>query len=395
MKYNIAILMNGAKPPRGGEALTYYLIKEISRKIFKPILIYAVDSKDIKKLKKNIKIKTIKIEIDKKLTEIYPREVNLLNPVFIINFIYNLIVNGGIIQVARELRKENIKLIYCADNISKIIGGIAGKLLKIKVVGHCHDDFSEDILGKTMRFMYFIMLDKIIAVSKKVSMFFGNGRILKSKVVTIYNGIDAEIFNPDKIEARKRRELCLSDKDFIIGSIGQLEKDKGQKYLLFAIEKLKKDNINNIKCLICGEGPEEEKLKQLTKDLNIDKEVKFLGYRDDIAEILRIMDLMVITSLTIESFSIVAAEAMSMKVPVIATQVGGLPEVIEDGVTGILVPPAKSDMLKNAVKYLIEHPEIKINMGEQGRKKVCKFFNIKKNIKIIEELFSKLIKDKI
>jgi glycosyltransferase involved in cell wall biosynthesis len=126
--------------------------------------------------------------------------------------------------------------------------------------------------------------------------------------------------------------------------------------------------------------------------MGLASEVLFLGFRNDIPRILKILDVLVITSLTIESFSMVAAEAMAMRVPVIATNIGGLPEVIEDRKTGILVPQGDTNALLNALEYLIKNSDMRKEMGEEGRKRVLKYFTIQENVRRTEEIFLHLIK---
>ena len=142
-KYNILFLMNGAKTPRGGEFLTLYLITHLRRDIFRPLLVYAHDGVIVQELKKD-GIESIRIPLGNKITNIYPREIRLYNPFFILTFLWRLFFSGGIFKLRKVLRENDVRLIYCADNLSKLIGGIAGKMSRVKVVAHCHDDFKED-----------------------------------------------------------------------------------------------------------------------------------------------------------------------------------------------------------------------------------------------------------
>jgi glycosyltransferase involved in cell wall biosynthesis len=277
--------------------------------------------------------------------------------------------------------------------LSKLIGGIAGKMAGIKVVAHCHDDFKEDALGKTMKIFYLMLLDRILTVSERVRKFFTvNGKI-SQKAITVYNGINANVFNPQVVSSNTKNEFGLGKNTFVIGSIGILEKDKGQKYLIEAIAILKSEGINNIVCLICGIGPEETHLKKLVYENGLSDKVLFLGFRNDIPSVLKILDMIVITSLTIESFSMVAIEAMAMQVPVISTNVGGLPEVVDDGKTGILAPPGDVDALSKAIKYLLENPEVKLEMGRNARNRVLERFTIEENVRKTEHIFLQMLRD--
>lgn len=390
-KNNILFLMNGAKPPRGGEFLTVHLIANLRKDVFNPILVYAHEGVIVQQIKK-MGIKAVGLPLSHKITSIYPREMKLYNPVFILTFLGRLFLSNGISRLKKILKENDIDVIYCADNLSKFMGGIAGKITKIKVVAHCHDDFKEDILGKSMRMVYLLLLDRILTVSERVRRFFTVKGEISPKAITVYNGINTAIFDPENISDNIKPEVGLRSGSVVIGSIGVLEKDKGQKYLFEAIIRLKSEGFTDIACVICGTGPEDENLKKLVLAKGLSNEVFFLGFQTDIKRILKILDVLVITSLTIESFSIVAVEAMAMKVPVIATNVGGLPEVIADGETGILIPPGDVDALSDAIKCLIENPELRMKMGENGRKRVLERFTIEENVRKTEDIFLQLIK---
>lgn len=389
-KYNIAFLMNGAKPPRGGEFLTLHLIKNLRKEIFHPLVIYAEEGIIIQKIKQ-AGIDTIRIPLSNRITSIYPREITLYNPLFILNLLWHLFWSGGVVRVRRLLKKNNIALIYCADNLSKIIGGMAGKWAGIPVVAHCHDDFKEDFFGRLSRLLYLTFLDRIISVSEKVRSFFRVKNRISQKVITIYNGVDIETFNPERVDNSLKKELSIKDDCVVIGSIGVIEKDKGQRYLIEAIAKLKSEAISDIVCIICGKGPEDERLKEFVRAKNLTDKVLFLGFREDISRVLRVLDVMVMASLTIESFSMATIEAMAMRVPVIGTKVGALPEVIKEGETGILVPPRDIDALCESLRYLINNPQVRIQMGKNGRRRVLERFTIEKNIRKTEALFLQLL----
>lgn len=387
---NIAFIMNGAKPPRGGEFLTLYLITHLRRDIFSPILVYAVEGIIVREIRKT-GIETVQIPLGDKMTSIYPREIKLYNPVFILGFLWNVILSGSVFRLNRLLKRNNIQLMYCADNLSKLIGGIAGKMAGIKVVAPCHDDFKEDMLGKTMRVFYLLLLDRILAVSGKVKKFFTRNGCVSEKVVTVYNGINAETFNPENVKDDVRAEIGLNQDAIVIGNIGVLESDKGHKYLFEAMAKLKSEGVSGITCIVCGTGPEEETLKNIVVGKGLVDQVLFLGFRDDIPRILKALDIIVITSLTIESFSMIAVEGMAMKVPVIATNVGGLPEVVDNGRTGILIPPGDIDALCESIRFLVNNPDERLRMGENGRARVLERFTVEENARKTEGVFLEVL----
>jgi len=390
-KYNVLFLMNGAKPPRGGEFFTLSLIKNLSRDLFNPVLVYAYEGFIVREIKKD-NIEAIRLSLGDKLINIYLRKIKLYNPGFILTVLWQLIASGAIFKLRRLLKEKDIHLIYAADNLSKLLGGIAGRTTGLKVVAHCHDDFKEDSLGRIMRAFYLLLLDRILTVSERVRKFFTVKGKLCPKAITVYNGVDPDIFNPERVDDNVKADFGLKEGAFVLGSIGVLEKDKGQNYLFEAIAKLKAEGIANIVCLVCGSGPEEVNLKGIVRARDISAEVLFLGYRNDIPKILKVLNVVVMTSLTIEACPMTALEAMSMKVPVIATKVGGLPEVVVDGETGLLIPPGDVDALCRSIKNLVKHPDMRLKMGKAGRERVLERFTIEENVRKTEDIFLNVLK---
>src|SRR4030067_1696458 len=186
---NIAFFINGAKPPRGGEFATLNLIKNLSKVKFHPIVIYAEEGVIIKEIKQ-AGIDTLKVPLRNEITTFNIKEV-FYNPFNLCNFIWYLLWSGYIFKVIRVLKRNNIDLIHAADHISKLICGIAGKLVGIKVIANCHDDFSgpfwrdnHNATGKLLKLVNHLFVDKIIAVSEKSrSCFKVNGKI-SPKVIT-------------------------------------------------------------------------------------------------------------------------------------------------------------------------------------------------------------------
>lgn len=230
-----------------------------------------------------------------------------------------------------------------------------------------------------------LFIDRIIAVSESNRKLFGKSKKSLVKVQTIYNGIDLDRFDCSA-ESTIKEELNISDRVVVIGVIGVFDKCKGHIYCLQAIERLLSEGRKDVVCLVIGDGREGEKLKGFVMGNNLQDFVRFLGYRTDVPALLNTIDMVVIPSVQ-ESFGRVALEAMAMKVPLIATNVGGLPELVDDGITGILVPPKDVDSLSNAIKYLIDNSRLRKKMGDAGRKRVEGMFDIKNNIRKTEDLY--------
>jgi L-malate glycosyltransferase len=378
--------MHGARNVGGGERSILLLIKNLRRDIFDIIVFYTHENEIIRKIKDN-GIKAIKISLHKNITSVYRDEIKI-NPVSFLAYVMHLV--DGIFKVTKTLRKHKVDILHPHDNLSKIIGGIAAKIMGVKVVAHCRDILRESLIEKALIFYQLSFMDRIIAVSESNRKLFGRSKKALVKVQTIYNGIALEEFDC-LAESSIREELGISERDIVIGVIGVFDKCKGHIYLLQAIERIVSDGGLDIICLVIGDGRERDKLKGFVVNKRLQESIKFLGYRDDIPGLLASLDMVVMPSLQ-ESFPRVPLEAMAMKVPVIATTVGGLPESVEDGKTGMLVPSGDVDSLSKAIKYLTEHPEIRKGMGETGRKRVEAEFSIKDNVRKTEELYLGVLK---
>lgn len=173
-------------------------------------------------------------------------------------------------------------------------------------------------------------------------------------------------------EGREDR-LYRSQKEVTIGIVAQLREEKRHADLIEAFSILSK-KYPGAKLLIVGDGPLRGQLEAMTQRLEIDDCVNFAGFQKDVHRYLSIMDIFVLPSRT-EGLPIAIMEAMAQGLPVVASRVGGIPEIVDDQVTGILFEPGNVDQLNSSLAQLIVDPEKRKNLGDNGRKKVCRSFH--------------------
>lgn len=388
-KYNIAFLMHGARNVGGGEHSIYYLIKGLRKDIFNPFVFFVHKNEIIHKIQEE-GIRTVQFPIHEKIISVYRDKIKY-NPYSLLFYLFYLGV--AVCRIKTLLKKHKVVLLHPHDNLSKVIGGIAAKIEGIKVVAHCRDGLIDDLIGNILRKVYLQLTDRIIAVSNKTSQFFDTGNKLSNKKLkVIYNGVDLNLFNTENFAGDIRRKLKITNSCTVIGVIGVLEKYKGHIYLLQAIEKLKLEGISNFKCLFIGKGKEEEELRYFVKEKSLIENILFLGYRKDIPQLLMGIDILTVPSIEQEAFPRVALEAMAMKVPVVCTDFGGLPEAVVDKETGLIFPTKDSGKLYEHIKFLIGNPKVRKEMGNAGRKRVEKHFSIDENIRKTEELYLDVLK---
>jgi len=195
-----------------------------------------------------------------------------------------------------------------------------------------------------------------------------SANINQKRLFIVNNGIDIHPCKPASQLNTSRPDLYNFTRDgFIVGAIGRLSAEKGFKYLLEAIELLHKDG-HKIKLVLAGDGPLREELQHMTVSLGIDKIVLFTGYLANASQYLDYFDVLTISSLS-EGLPITLLEAMRANVPVISTRVGGIPDVIEDGTSGILVNPRSPTELGAAIKQMSINPDIRKSMSDKSLSK--------------------------
>jgi glycosyltransferase involved in cell wall biosynthesis len=236
--------------------------------------------------------------------------------------------------------------------------------------------------------------DKLIAVGNLVKKEFLDARICDdSKIEVIYSAIDFDKFDVDVDIHYKKKSLGIASDALVIGTVGHLVTCKGHKYFIQAASQLVRV-FPNICFIIVGEGPLKEELENQISHLNLASTVKLLENREDVPEILSIMDVYVQPSLW-EGLPRTIVEAMYMKRPVIASSVNAIPELIEDGNTGILVPPKDVLALANAIESLLENPDERKRLGENAYRRVFPEFSADLMVDKIENLYLRLLAEKL
>ncbi|HIE44065.1 MAG TPA: glycosyltransferase, partial [Candidatus Omnitrophica bacterium] len=195
------------------------------------------------------------------------------------------------------------------------------------------------------------LTDRIIVVSRAVQRFYESLGIRREKFHLIYNGVEIEGFNKGEMREKKRKELGIAEETCVIGTVGRLHPQKGHMFLIKAAEKLLKEN-SSVLFLIIGKGYLKAELIKKVDSLKLNNYFLFLGDREDIPELFSSMDIFVLASLR-EGFPNTVLEAMASSLPVVATEVGGISEIVIPNETGFIVPPANPSVLSHALSILV------------------------------------------
>jgi glycosyltransferase involved in cell wall biosynthesis len=297
----------------------------------------------------------------------------------------------SLIKLARLIREVKPNLIHAHDSLSFWLAGLAVKLTKpnLPFIVHKRTDHLPGPLG---RFRYNYIAARIIAISRGVEASLLQAAINPEKITLIYSSVDCEKFRPDAgaLAEGFRKEQGFSDDSLLVGAIGSLVSRKGHQILLNSASAILQE-LPETRFIICGAGPLEATLKKQAGDLGIDASVHFLRERADVRPLLAGLEVFVMPSLA-EGLGVAALEAMAMAKPVIASRVGGLAEVVEDGGAGFLVKPGDSQELADAVLRLLKDPRLRETMGKAARQRAEKLFSREQMITRTEEVYFSCLK---
>jgi glycosyltransferase involved in cell wall biosynthesis len=237
------------------------------------------------------------------------------------------------------------------------------------------------------RLSYNYLADQIVANSEatKKTMLKNAPWLKHERIKVIYNGINPELYSGEKIKDL-RKYSGIPSGEFIIGFAGRLSIQKGIIYLLEGFRELQK-KINNVHLIIAGTGELHQMIEEFTRKFSLDKNIHLQGFRKDMPDFMRTIDLFVLPSLW-EGFGIVLIEAMAAGKPCITTNISSMPEIVTDGKTGLIVPPEDSHNLAEAMIRLITNPGLAAEFGNEGLNVVKKKFTLEKMINNYEELLN-------
>lgn len=294
-------------------------------------------------------------------------------------------------RLIRVLKEKRIDIVHTHGYKSDLFGLIAARLCGIKAVSTVHGWIQNNLRAKLyVRMDKFLLrwFDRVIAVSDRIREALLQAGIPGRKLVTIHNAINLERYSPDLGSDILRKQYGLSSRNNLIGTIGRLSPEKGQKDFLDAA-KLTLNHVNGCYFFVIGEGSDNKYLTNYAKLLGIETRVKFTGHRSDMIDVYKSIDIIVNPSYT-EGLPNVVLEAMAMNRPVIATPVGGVPEIIFHGKTGLLVEQKSPNELANSVRFLLENPNQREQIIRSARVLIERQFSFHQRMEKIKSLYHEL-----
>lgn len=299
--------------------------------------------------------------------------------------LFSILIN--VPKVAKILQQEKIDIIHARSRVPALIAFLASRRTGTNFVTTAHGYYSENLASRVMGWGKYVIVSSQ-AIAQHMVEDFG---VPSERIRLIPRGADLTSF-----KFRNRPELRNKKRDsFTIGVIGRLTPIKGHKYFLEALAKVVRV-LPRAKALIVGDGKAnfKEELKMLTRRLSLDKFVEFLGQDNNMASVYSQLDVLVLPTVTEEAFGRVIIEAGASGVPVIATKVGGVVDIIEDGVNGILVAPKDASSIASAIIRIFKQPELAKELTLAARKRVEEKFSLQqmaqRTIKVYKEVQANL-----
>lgn len=302
---------------------------------------------------------------------------------------YNILSTVKLIFLGMHIiKKWHVDIIHTNSGAPNQWMVLASYLMRRPLVAHIHSPYIfRDRLTLGLHFV-----PQMVTVSQCVAKpFLNDGRLSKNTHI-VHNGIDMKRFQkPHSINIHQLLEIPSNT--FLFACVGSLIERKGIDNILIAFKQFMNDKTL-AKLLILGDGEERQKLEQQAYTLGLTRNVIFWGECNNVDEILTSGINVLVSGAREEAFGLVFAEAGAAKLPVIAPNIDGIPEVVIHNQTGILYPDNDLNTCSRAMRYLYKHPNECLRLGQNGFNRVEKLFTIKNNVKKITEIYINSTKDK-
>ena len=281
-------------------------------------------------------------------------------------------VTRGVAKFLRIIKKNNVDVVHAHHPRAHgmgLIAAVLGITNSLVVTRRIMRPPGKNILGKIKYLNRNI--DFYIAVSESVKRVLVGYGVGEEKIKVIYSAFDSIRLPKSDMYIRKRKELGIIPGTFIIGMVGNPSPIKGHNSILKAFKEVLKRFPRTV--LLNVGVSEDDYPYRIATQLGIEKSIKFLGFRNDVVDIMAAMDIIVFPSLS-EGMGTALIESQCVGIPSICSRVGGMPEIIEDGVNGMLVPPADPKAQFKAITTLIKDQSLRTSMGKRARKQSRKFY---------------------
>jgi len=285
-------------------------------------------------------------------------------------------------RLAGLARRLKVDVIHTHLSSASLWGSVAGRMAGVPVVAEVH------ALNSRRCFM---LAHRIVTCSEGVRRHLQGLRVPAQRMEVLYNGLPLRLFEGLQSGAEVRRELGLPGDAPVIGAVAHLAPKKGQRYLLEAVLLLRA-RFPGLVCLLVGEGETLLELEELAEQLGVQDSVRFMGFRSDAVQIMAGLDVVVLPSVAKEGLGVALIEAGFLGKPAVASDCAGIDEVIVNGETGLLVPPANSWALADGIAAVLADPALGQRLGAAARTRVSGLFTMEAMAARAEEIYYELLR---
>lgn len=305
-------------------------------------------------------------------------------------------------RVAGFVREKRIDILHANSLKADIIAALAGWMARVPVIWHVRDRIAPDYLpsgvAKLFRLLCRVMPDYVIANSRSTLETIGPGALRTAIPSGIEFGRRRQVVHDglahESADA-SARGVEQPQSDVRIGLVGRISRWKGQHVFLRAAARVLRSfpraRFIIVGAAMFGEVEYEKRLNQLVRELDIAGRVEFMGFREDIDAVVEQLDVVVHASTLPEPFGQIVIEAMASAKPVVATRGGGVMEIVDDKVNGLLVPMGDHDAMADAIGWILTNPTAARDMGHRARMKVLRQFRIEKTVMQVQEVYDFLL----
>ncbi|TYP57817.1 glycosyltransferase family 4 protein [Thermosediminibacter litoriperuensis] len=295
-------------------------------------------------------------------------------------------------ELLRIIAREKIDLVHTHASLS---GRIAGRLSGCRVILTRHWMGQKNEMGFVRRLInrivYRLLTDRVIAVSRAVKVSLIDIGAPAGIIKTVYNGIQLPAYSGE-LESTIRQELGIPENTPLIGIVARLVPEKGHEFAIRAMPGIL-ERFPGARLILVGDGPHKGYLEDLCEKLQVKDKVIFLGFRKDVENVAGAFDVVLMPSVN-EALGLALLETMALGKPVIASEVGGIPEVIKNGYNGILVPPGNVEVLTEKVIELLCWEELRRSLGREAKDTIYRKFTARIMAEKTMEVYDEIIGSK-
>jgi glycosyltransferase involved in cell wall biosynthesis len=299
-------------------------------------------------------------------------------------------------RLASICREHGVQAMVIRGFSTGVVGRLVGRFLGIRpliMAEHSTGRIDPDPKKRPVERLLAPWADGIIAVARgQVPFLLEDVGYDERRIRVIYNGIDLQEWTPALRDDALLRELDIAPGAPVAGILAMLRPEKDHDTFL-AAARLVRERLPAARFLVVGDGPERHRLEQLSASLGVADAVRFTGRRADVPRVLSLFDVSVLCSVTIETFPMSFLEAMALERPLIGTRVGGVPEMIEEGANGFVIPLRDPPALADAIVRVIAERSTVLAMGRRSRRIVEERFSIERMVRDTEDYLDSFFAD--